>query len=279
MNILITGRGTSGSFQIRGHQLGEAIGATVLPKAIDIGPFDLAVVVKRPEPDLVRRIHAADVPLVWDIVDAWPQPQGNAWTRDECVAWLRQQVQQIRPAGIVAATEAMAADCAEFGVPVLILPHHARPGQAINPIREQVRTVAYQGGEQYIQQWGRVVAEACARRGLTWLVNPDALDEADILVAVRDQSAYAPRCWKSNVKLANAQGTGTPIICSREAGYLETAAGGVLFVDEPAEFGAALDWLLPQSTRRAYSTSLLASAPSLESIAARYRAWLQALKS
>lgn len=275
MNVLVTGSGRSGSFQIRGEQLGRAMGATVLANAIDIGPFDVAVVVKRPPADLVRRIHESAVPLVWDIVDAWPQPHGNDWTRDECMSWLRAQVRAIRPAGIVAATQAMADDCAEFGVPVLALPHHARPEQRLNPIRP-LRVVGYEGGEQYVRQWSQWLAEECARRGYEWRVNPDSLTECDVVVAVRDQVGYAPRKWKSNVKLANAQGSGTPVICNREAGYLETAAGGVLFADTRDELAAALDWLGPEATRRSYSRALIEGAPQLETVAATFSQWLTA---
>ena len=277
MNILVTGGGKSGSWQIRGEQLGKAIGATVLPNAIDIGPFDLAVVVKRPPPDIVSRIHDAAVPLVWDVVDSHPQPGGNDWDRADCIDWLQRQVKQIRPAAIVAATQAMADDCEQFGVPVLHLPHHARPHQHITPIRP-MHVVGYEGGEQYLRKWGQIVAEECARRGYVWLVNPESLTECDVLVAVRDQVGYAPRKWKSNVKLANAQGSGTPIICAREAGYLETAAGGVLFADTREELSAALDWLEPEATRRSYQQALLASAPTLESVASTYLQWLQALR-
>ena len=275
MNLLVTGSGKSGSWQIRGVELGRAIGATVLANAIDIGPFDVALVVKRPPVDLVRRIHDAAVPLVWDIVDAWPQPHGNDWTRDECMAWLRVQVQAVRPAAIVAATQAMAEDCAEFGVPVLALPHHARPGQRVNPIRP-LRCIGYEGGAQYVRGWGQIMAEECERRGLMWRVNPDSLDECDIVVAVRDQVGYAPRRWKSNVKLANAQGSGTPIICGREAGYLETAAGGVLFADTRVEMSAAIDWLTPDTTRRSYSRALIEGAPTLIGCASALLQWIKA---
>lgn len=275
MNVLVTGSGRSGSWIIRGEQVGRAMGATVLANAIDIGPFDVAVVVKRPPVDLVRRIHDAAVPLVWDIVDAWPQPHGNDWTHGECMAWLRTQVQALRPAGIVAATQAMAEDCAEFGVPVLALPHHARPGQRVNPIRD-LRTIGYEGGEQYVRRWGHVMVDECRRRGLQWVINPDSLHDCDIVVAVRDQIGYAPRRWKSNVKLANAQGSGTPIICAREAGYLETAAGGVLFADTPEEMSAAIDWLTPEATRRSYSRALIEGAPSLTSCASTLLQWITA---
>jgi hypothetical protein len=61
------------------------MGATVVRQARDIAAFDIAVLVKRPSPGLVERIHAAGVPLIWDIVDAYPQPQSDGWNRDESV--------------------------------------------------------------------------------------------------------------------------------------------------------------------------------------------------
>jgi hypothetical protein len=110
------------------------------------------------------------------------------------------------------------------------------------------------------------------------VVNPESLHECDIVVAVRDQVGYAPRHWKSNVKLANAQGSGTPIVCSREAGYLETAAGGVLFADTRDEMSAALDWLTPEATRRSYSRALIEGAPSLTGCASTLLQWITAQK-
>jgi hypothetical protein len=92
MNVLVTGSGRSGSWIIRGEQLGRAMGATVLANAIDIGPFDVAVVVKRPPVDLVRRIHTAAVPLVWDIVD-----RGQAPVADDLHHRIRVSVGRLHP--------------------------------------------------------------------------------------------------------------------------------------------------------------------------------------
>lgn len=277
MNILVTGSGASGSWKIRGEQLGQTIGATVLAKAVDIEPFDAVVVVKRPSPDLVARIHRAGVPLVWDVVDAWPQPAGNTWAREACLAWLRAQVNLIRPAAIVAATQAMARDCAEFGLPVLVLPHHARPGQRRNPIRP-LAVVGYEGGEDYIRCWAQHIQAECRRRGLCFVVNPVQLADLDIVLALRDASGYAPRNWKSGVKLANAQGSGTPVIACREAGYLETACGAEAWADTPAELGQALDLLADTAERRARGQCLADATPSLDSVASTYLQWLRGLK-
>jgi hypothetical protein len=257
--LLITGRGTSGSWLIRGVQLGNAIGATVIPNALDVAGYPLAVVVKRPG-DVLDRLHAAGVPIIWDIVDSYPQPVGNDWSRAECIAWLHQQLKKIRPVGVVAATQAMAS--LDFGVPVLALPHHHRPNIAINPIRERVVTVGYEGGENYIA------------RGWLFVTNPARLADVDIVLALRDQSGYAPRYLKSNVKLANAQGSGTPIICNKEAGYLETASGGEVFIDDD-QLPQAFDMLADQSVRKELSGKLRQGAITLESVAATYKAWLK----
>lgn len=275
MNVLVTGRGASGSFIIRGAQLGQAIGATVLPKAVDFDPFDAVVIVKRPPAGMADQVRRAGAVLVWDVVDAWPQPVGNAWGRAECMAWLTQQVQQIKPDGIVAATQAMADDCAEFGVPVLALPHHARPGLDRNPVREAVQVVGYEGGEGYISGWRAAIEAECKRRGWRFVVNPARLADVDIVLALRDATGYAPRRWKSNVKLANAQGSGTPFIGCREAGYTERAIGTCeKWADTPAELARALDALTPQGERRRASQWMLSVAPTLDQVAGKYREWL-----
>jgi len=274
MKVLMTGRGTSGSWAIRGAQLGQAIGAAVVPNAMDVSPYDLAVLVKRPTSDLLQRLHRADVPVIWDIVDAWPQPGGNAWDRARCLEWLAGQVRAIRPAAIVAAARAMAQDCEGFGVPVLALPHHARPGLRLNPIRP-LKVLGYEGGQQYLGRWLPIIQRQCAVRGLQFVINPAEVAEVDVLLALRDCDGYAPRNWKSGVKLANAQGSGTPVICNREAGYLETASGAEHWADDEDELAVALDALTPIEARRTAAKVLRDAAPELDSIASTYLAWLR----
>jgi hypothetical protein len=272
--ILITGRGTSGSWEIRGVQIGQTIGATVLPNAPDIVPYDLAVLVKRPTSDLLERLHRAKVRIVWDVVDSYPQPTGNDWTKARCQAWLEEMVLMVRPSGIVAATQAMASDCERFGVPVLTLPHHARPGLRQNPLRP-VKVIGYEGGEQYITKWRPVIEAECNRRGWQFVTQPSEMADVDIVLALRDSNGYAPRNWKSNVKLANAQGSGTPVICGREAGYLETQSGAERWADTPEELRAAFDSLEPTEERFAVSRTLKQAAPSIGATATTYLQWLQ----
>jgi len=274
MELLITGRGTSGSWAIRGVQLGGAIGGNVLPNPADVGAYDLAVLVKRPTTEILERMHCARLRIIWDVVDAWPQPQGNDWSRQRCIAWLVEMVMRIRPAGIVAATQEMARECERFGVPVLTLPHHARPGLRMNPIRP-VKVVGYEGGEQYIARWRPVIEFECARRGWQFVTQPAELADVDIVLALRDAGGYAPRNWKSNVKLANAQGSGTPVVCCREAGYLETQSGAERWADTAEELSAAFDSLESTQDRIEVSRRLAAAAPHIDPLASTYLQWLR----
>ena len=114
----------------------------------------------------------------------------------------------------------------------------------------------------------------CRRRGWEWVENPPTIAALDIVVAVREQQGYAARAWKSNCKLANAQGCGVPFIGAREAGYLETASGGELWADTPREMVEALDALTPQLARVQAASRMIDAAPRLVDIARRYREWL-----
>lgn len=278
MRILVTGRGTSGSWKIRGEQLGREIGATVDARATDVQGYDLAIVVKRYTTDLIARLRWAKVPIVWDIVDSWPQPHGNFWSEAEAKDWLRRQIDSLKPIGVVAATRAMGGACEWSRRPVLSLPHHARPGDEINPVRERVESVGYQGAEHYLGTWRPQLERECKERGWRFVLNPAQLADVDIAVALREQSGYPARQWKSNCKLANAQGSGTPIILSPEAGYIETASGAEVFADTAQELTAALDALTSHEARQAASKTMQGAALKLDAIAATYSQWLRQLK-
>jgi hypothetical protein len=277
--ILITGNGKSGSWRIRGEQLGAAIEATIVPHARPARPMDLGIIVKRLDPRTIEAMRAQHIPIIWDIVDAWPQPHGNLWDRGACLRWLKSQIELLKPYALVAATRAMAEDIAEVGFkrPVLALAHHARPAQQINPVRRVVETVGYEGGVQYLGMWQAILESECARRGWRFATKPAALADLDIVVALREAGGYAAKHWKSNVKLANAQGSGTPIVCNREAGYLETDNSAATWADTKAELRDAFDTLADASVRHHVSAELRTAAPSLEAVAAIYRIWLEGL--
>lgn len=278
LKVLLTGRGTYGSWNIRGEQLGEAIGATVQPQAESAAGYDAVVIVKRVQGNaILRSARLHGVPVIWDVVDAWPQPQGDAWTGDASLAWLRQSIRAIRPDGIIAPTRRMAQDLVsivEPGTAITTLAHHAWPGKPVNAIRPSVQSIGYQGGEKHLGAWSKVLSDEASRRGWQFVVNPPSLADVDIAIALRCETGYAPRNWKSNVKLANAQGSGTPIILARESGYLETASGAEFWADTAAELSDGLDWFSDHGRRIDASQRMLATAPRLADIAGEYRRWL-----
>lgn len=280
MKILFTGRGTSGSWQIRGAQMADALGALAVPKVTDAKGMDVVVLVKRPHAGQLGPLRASSKRLVWDIVDAWPQPEGNTWSRSECLAWLRAQLRAVRPDALIAATRQMVEDCKEFGLPVAYVPHHCRPTLAHNSIRGAVHAVGYEGSEAYLGKWRRVLEKECKKRGWAFVVNPAHLADVDIVVAMREATGYGPRNWKSNVKLANAQGSGTPFVGNREAGYVEQAVPGCeRWADTEEELCTAFSSLLPQKERGRVSSWMLAVAPRLSKVSGQMLRWLQEIES
>lgn len=282
MNILVTGSGSSGSWAIRGEQLGRAIGAKVVPMATpaDVSWADVVILVKRPIQQVVDAARKLRKPIVYDVVDAYPQPHGNTWERDDCMRWLSVALKAVSPAFVIGATEAMSSDIASLGWRTHHLYHHGRPGIQINPIRERLRVFGYEGGGQYFGQWSSMIAIYCSKHAATLRVcdgRESVIHEFDVALGLRDFHGYAAKHWKSNVKLANAQASGTPFIGCGERGYTETSSGAEYFVSDYASFCTAAEWLKEQSGRKSASEKMLAKAYSLEQCAKDYRRILSAV--
>lgn len=252
LNILFTGKSGSGSWSIRGEQLGAAMGATVKPMATasELKSCDLAVVVKRTPPQLLSAIRASGVRWVYDVVDAYPQPVSSAWTRAEAVKWVRNRITALRPDAVIWPTKAMADDC-WVDLPSTVLYHHHRPGIAENPVRDEMKVVGYEGASAFLGEWRVVLEESCIRRGWRFVVNPPSLSDVDAVVALRGSrvDSYVTRHFKSNVKLANAHASGTPFLGQPECGYKETADGSEKWVETPTQLRQALDALQPREAR------------------------------
>lgn len=276
MNILMLGWGAKpGSFQIRGVQLGAALGARVTstPSADDWRWADLAVIVKRSEPRFGPDARANGVPIVWDALDCWRQPAENGCDETGGRAILQAHIMAIRPVVTIGATQAQAD--AAGGV---YLPHHSWPGLEPTPPREHVQTVAYQGNAAYLGNWLGIVSRACQARGWRFVVNPDDLRDADILVAFRDGpwDGWMCREWKSGVKLVNAIAAGRPILCQQSAAYREIVPPGSI-VETVEDLQSALDIWTSYEARHAAMRQCLMPSPfyQLSAIAERYRAILQ----
>lgn len=260
--ILFTGRGTSGSWQVRGVQLGKACGAEVKARANiqDCKSADRIVVVKRVAPDLLVAIRAAGRPWVLDVVDMYPQPLCTGWDQRKAIKWVKAQIAELQPTGVIWPNQRMREDC-DSGLPGMVLYHHCRPDAAINPIRERVASVGYEGSPNYLGEWLEPIKAHCAERGWQFVINPPSLADMDIVLACRgtDYNGYAQSHWKSNIKLANAHGTGTPFIGPKECGYTETQTGMEQWMESPADLPDCLDRLSEQYHRQRVSKAFLAN--------------------
>ncbi len=268
MNLLIIPGGKE-SGQVRGGQLGEAIGArvSVKPSRVSLDWADLVICVKRSLFEYGDALRRMNKPVVWDAVDFWDQPEQNSLTEAEAKALLQSKIDKYEPVLVIGATQAMAD--AAHGV---CLPHHSRPYLVSAPARERVQIVAYEGVPKYLGHWMHVLAGACAKRDWAFLINPKDLRDADIVVALRDgqYDGWMCREWKSGVKVGNAMASGRPIITQDSAAFRELAPIGTAIMDETS-LNAALDKYADQAVRQSAVSQSRAETLTLDHIAARYR--------
>jgi len=279
MNVLMVGGGKGGSWEMRGRQLGAAIGARVtsVPTIADWRWADLCVLVKRAAREHAPTAQAHGVPIVWDALDFWAQPAQNDLHQVAAHVLFGGAIAVIKPALTIGATQAMADACG--GV---YLPHHSWDGLTPEPARETVSVVAYQGNTAYLGRWTSRLQKACAKRGWSFVVNPSDLRQADIIVALRDGQwdGFICREWKSGVKLTNAIAAGRPVIGQASAAMREMAQPSTI-IESEAELDAALDQWTPFAARAAAVDVCHLHAPALRLslIADQLRAVLQQVEA
>lgn len=280
MNLLFTGKGKAGSWSIRGEQLGRACGAVVSqsPSVDDCRRADFIVVVKKLGEDTLATIRKSGTPWAFDILDCYPQPGCSAWTASEAVGWIRQRIRKLSPNAMLWPNARMRSDC-DTGLPGMVLRHHFRPGIQANPIRERVRLIGYEGAPAYIERWRWTIERECLKRGWEFACGPQHLADVDIVLAVRggQWDCYATSHWKSNVKLANAHGSGTPFVGQPECGYLETGTGAEYWAESPGDLNVCFDWLAPQATRLEVSERFRNRAYGVEQAADDLKGFLRGL--
>lgn len=243
MNVLMVGAG-KGSYEMRGVQLGNAIGARVTstPQAGDWKWADVVVLIKRYGAKWALTAHEYGVPVVWDAVDFWSQPYENPFDQARATALLRAHIVALKPAVTVCATQAMADACG--GV---YLPHHSwRNLRPVKP-QERVGVVGYQGNPVYLGRWRPALLNACRKRNWTFATdatNSEELWKSDIVVAFRDGpwDGWMCREWKSGVKLSNAIAAGRPVITQNTAAFREVGPPGWA-IETEEQLDSALDQL------------------------------------
>jgi hypothetical protein len=271
MKILILGGG-AGSWEIRGRQLGAALGARVLatpPTMRDWVWADVVVLVKRALPLYAAQAREAGIPVVWDALDFWRQPSENGL--DDLGAQLAHGrfVGQYPPVTTIGATARQAQDLG--GV---YLPHHARPSLRARPVRKAIAVVAYEGQPAYLGAWAGILTRACAARGWQFVINPPNLADADLLVALRDGpwDGWMCRHWKSGVKLVNAIAAERPILTQPSAAWQEIAPPGSIVATAEDLARAFAAWESHDARLAAAETcALLAPIYQIDVLATRYR--------
>lgn len=281
-SVLFTGTGTSGSWVIRGQQIGRQLDASVIhnARAPSICKFDVVVVVKRVPETLLIELRKAGRPWILDVVDFYPQPICSQWSRSEAIGWVRERLRYLKPTAVIWPNARMQKDCG-FDGPSVFISHHHRPGIVANPIRETVRTIGYEGAANYLEGWMPDIQEQCQKRNWKFVVNPKNLADLDIVLALRggQWDGYCQQHWKSNVKLANAQGSGTPFIGQPEDGYQETASGAEYWTSNARQLEQAFDWLSPLGNRKSVSEKLKEKAFTVEEASQQYREFICAVSS
>lgn len=274
MNLLIVGSG-KGSWTVRGKQLGAELGArvTAWPTEADWHWAGRCVLVKRALLEHGSAAMQHRVPIIWDAVDFWQQPEANTFTREQAIRLARLWMEPYRIALVIGATQEMADDLGG-----LYLSHHSRPGLSPMPVRETAEVVAYEGTRKYLGSWHKALESTCARLGLRLVVNPPDLREADIVVAFRGEQWDGPICrrWKSGVKYVNALAAGRPVITQPSAAFNEIRPFGTA-IEDVRELEAALTVYQSQAVRQAVADECATRATPylLPHVARQYRAILQ----
>lgn len=276
MRVLVTGKGGgSGSWAIRGVQLGNAIDARVKPMAslADMTEADIVVVVKRVPAALLQNLRSSGRPWVYDIVDGWPQPCD--WSEAASITWLYNTLGHLRPTAIVCGTKTMQEDAAFMG-PSLVLPHHSWDRYVEAPIPDRPDStvvVGYEGSEQHLGKWKSVIIEECARRGWRFEINGNML-ACDIGIALRDGGGYPAKNWKPGTKLSNLAALNIPAVCSVERGYVEQSTGHELWVEDETDLRKAFNRLEDCRVRRKLGEKMADGVIHLSNMARTYLEFL-----
>jgi hypothetical protein len=270
VRVLFTSKSSAGTWQIRGEQIAATRSNWVAknePTDEDVMACDLLCVVKKPVGEVIERARALGKPIVYDIVDSWAQPEDGL--KYASVAAARELFgpawRALQADGYIFPTRRMQLDLGGLVAHGITIYHHCWPQIERNPMRERIGTVGYEGGD-YLGEWRGLLEVACARRGLRFVANPASFTELDIVVLARggEHGSFLARSYKSNVKLANAYGSGTPaLVHIDEMSAHDTDTGDVLFfTSQPGSFERQLDLLLTDADlRHRIHRNFLAAAP------------------
>ncbi len=243
--------------------------AVIHPGADDLERFDLFCFIKRPDSKFLELVRRTEKPIVLDIVDGWKQPRDGFIYRDVSAArrLFKRLWNRIQADGYIFPTQTMHKDLGDLVSTSTTIYHHYYPLLRKNPVRSKVKTVGFVG--KGLGGWKSRLSKACKQRGIDFVINPKDHSELDIVVIVRGgtRGGFLARRYKSNVKLANAYGSGTPaLVHADEMSAHDTDNGEVLFFsDDSSSFEQQLDRLInDHALRLRISEKFLESAKNFE---------------
>lgn len=252
VRVCFTGNNRAGSWEIRGRQIAATRSTWHAAQHIeksDIDRFDLFCFVKRPQPEVMARVREAGKPIVLDVIDSWAQPDDGLKHTDLASArrLFAAQWQALPPIdAFIFPNRTMQRDLAPLVRSSIVIYHHYWPDIGRNPVRPDAATVGYEGNVGYLGEWHAIVADICRHKGMQFVTNPDSLTAIDIGFAARGGShaSFLAHRYKSNVKLANCYGSGTPCAMShRDWAAHETDCGDVRFFATAAQLERQIEAL------------------------------------
>lgn len=284
MKITFAGHESKGAWVLRAKQIAPYLNARLDPNFTN-NKCDLLILVKKPEPPILKKIVKSKVPIIWDIQDSWPQTLTNNLSqssREDFLNYYSDLLDKIKPKIIISATSQMKKDMEELGYRSVIINHHCRKDINLNPIRNELNIVGIEGNPKQFGNWIDRMTNICNKINLTFKYNLDTTKDKlhlfDLVVNIRAHNGYGAKYWKSNIKLANAHGSGTPAICSREQGYLDNACGYERWADTEEEIIAAIEELRPYEVRKEIHEQFLRYKISIEDVVKEYQNLIDSIK-
>ena len=251
---------SAGSWEIRGKQIAGMRSnwlAINKPSKSIIDEADIICVVKKPNFKIIEIARKKNKPIVYDILDSWQQPSDDraCLNKEDAINLFSKKWKEIDADGYIFPTKNMENILGTLVKNKVTIYHHYWPQIKINPIRKIVKKVGYVGNKNFLGMWGHKLDQLCKKKDIEFVINPEDFIDMDVVVLTRggDYANYLAKNFKSNVKLANAMGSGTPaLIHYREMSAHDTDSGDSLFfTDHPDSLERQLDRLIKSHDLRA----------------------------
>lgn len=277
MKVVFAGHESKGAWILRAKQIAPKLNAVLDPNFTS-SKCDLIVLIKIPTPKILEKIICSGVPVIWDIQDCWSQTDKNnmsIWSREQILDYFRILLEKIKPIHVISASSKMKDDIKSLGFNSTVIHHHHRKTIQINPIREKLQVVGIEGSKFQFGDWIGKLDNLVKNLGLQFKVNletnKDKLSLFDVVINVRAFDGYINTYWKSNIKLANSHGSGTPAICNRQQSYFDTESGQERWADSEEEIASCINELRNYETRLKIHQAFLENKISLEQVIEDYK--------